>query len=193
MMNDYLDRLEKSLRRMSAQERKEIIADYREHFEIGLEAGKSIEKIITSLGDPSELAKMYTAIGATNRAHETKGIKDTLHMLGAIARFKIGGGLLIASLYFAALSGMLVLFAACVALMAGGLAALGYAVYMFTLGHIAYGFLGVFTGLALTSGGLLGFIGNIKLWKLTTGNLTGVAHKIMQKRVTNNELDTTKG
>jgi uncharacterized membrane protein len=193
MMNDYLDRLEKSLRRMSAQERKEIVQDYREHFEIGLEAGKSIEQIITSLGDPSELAKMYTAIGATNRAHETKSIKDTLHMLGAIARFKIGGGLLIASLYFAALCTMLVSFAACVALMAGGLAAVGYAVYMFTLGYIAYGFLGIFAGLVLTSGGLLGFIGNIKLWKLTTGNLTGVAHKIMQKRVTNNELDTTKG
>ena len=88
-MNDYLNRLEKSLRRMGAQERKEIIADYREHFEIGLESGKTIEQIITSLGDPSELAKMYTALGATNRAHETKGIKDTLHMLGAIARFKM--------------------------------------------------------------------------------------------------------
>ncbi|MBT3320087.1 MAG: DUF1700 domain-containing protein [Clostridia bacterium] len=193
MMNDYLNKLEKSLRRMSANERKEIVADYREHFEIGLEAGKSIEQIIASLGDPSELAKMYTALGATNRAHESKGVKDTLHMLGAILRFKVGGGLLIASLYFAALSTMLAAFAAAVGLIGGGLAALGYAVYMFTQGYIAYGFLGIFAGLVLSSGGLLGFIANIKLWKLSVGNLTGVAHKIMQKRVTNNELDIDKG
>ncbi|GEM_PF-1739277 len=192
-MNDYLNKLEKSLRRMSANERKEIVADYREHFEIGLEAGKSIEQIIASLGDPSELAKMYTALGATNRAHESKGVKDTLHMLGAILRFKVGGGLLIASLYFAALSTMLAAFAAAVGLIGGGLAALGYAVYMFTQGYIAYGFLGIFAGLVLSSGGLLGFIANIKLWKLSVGNLTGVAHKIMQKRVTNNELDIDKG
>lgn len=193
MMNEYLNRLEKSLRRMSADERKEIVADYREHFEIGLESGKSEQQIIASLGDPVALAKMYTALGATNRAHETKGIKDTQNMISAIIRYKVGGGLLMAGLYFVALCTMFALFATSVGLMAGGLAAFAYAVYVFATGYIAYGFLGVFAGLVLAFGGLLGFIGSIKLSKLTVGNLTGVAHQIMQKRVTNNELDIGKG
>ena len=193
-MNDYLNKLEKSLRYMSADEKAEIVQDYREHFEIGLEAGKSEQQIIAALGDPRELAKMYTALGATRRAHESKSVKDTWQMLGAIARYKVGGGILMASLYFAALSAMLVLFAAAVGLIGGGGAGIVFAVMLFIKGYAAYGILAVFTSIALVSGGLLGFIANIKLWKKSVGNLSIVAQKIMQgKRVTKNELDIDKG
>lgn len=192
-MNEYLNKLEKALKRLSEIDKQEILADYKEHFEIGYEAGKTDKQIIESLGDPTELAKMYTALGATRKAHESKGVKDTLSMIGAIIRFKVGGGLVMAALYFAAVSTMIILFAAAIVIIAGGLGTLGYAVYMFVLGYIAYGFLGVFVFLVLISGGVLGLIGCKKLWKLSIGNLSYVAQKIMQKRVNVSELDTDKG
>ena len=179
---------------MSLGEKQEIVQDYREHFEIGIESGKSQEQIIESLGDPSELAKMYTALGATQRAHKSQGVKDTWYMLGAIIRYKVGGGLLMASLYFAAISGMLALFAVAVGLIGGGGACVVMVVMQFIKAYAVYGILAVFASLVLISGGLLGLIANIKLWRKSVGNLSGVAQKIMQrKRVTKNELDTSKG
>ncbi len=193
-MNDFLNKLEKSLRYLNAQEKAEIVADYREHIEIGLEAGKSEQQIIDSLGEPKELAKMYNALGATQRAHESKGVKDTWQMLGAIVRYKVGVGILMASLYFTALSAMFALFATAIGIFAGGGAGLFLAVMLFIKGHAAYGILAVFTSIALISGGLLGVIALIKLWKKSVGNLSIVAQKIMQrKRVTENELDIGKG
>lgn len=192
-MNEYLNKLEKALRRLSEIDKQEILADYREHFEIGHEAGKTDEQIIESLGDPGELAKMYTALGATKKAHESKGFNDTLGMIGAIIRFKVGGGLVMAALYFAVVSVMIILFAGAVGIAIGGIGAVGYAVNMFVLGRIAYAFLGIFTAAVLISGGVLGLIACKKLWKLSVGNLSYVARKIMQKRVNVSELDTYKG
>lgn len=192
-MNEYLNKLEKALRRLSEIDKQEILADYREHFEIGYEAGKTDEQIIESLGDPSELAKMYTALGATKKAHESKGFKDSLGMIGAIIRFKVGGGLVMAALYFAVVSVMIMLFAGAVGIAIGGIGAIGYAVNMFILSHIAYAFLGIFTSAVLISGGVLGIIVCKKLWKLSVGNLSYIARTIMQKRVNVSELDTYKG
>lgn len=192
-MNEYLNKLEKALRRLSETDKQEILADYKEHFEIGYEAGKTDGQIIESLGDPSELAKMYTALGATRKAHESKDVKDTLGMIGAIIRFKVGGGLVMAALYFAAVSVMVMLFAGAIGITIGGIGAVGYAVNMFILGRIAYAFLGIFIFVVLVSGGVLGLIGCKKLWKLSVGNLSYIAQKIMQKRVNVSELDTDKG
>lgn len=192
-MNEYLIKLEKALKSISEEDKKEILADYREHFEIGYEAGKTDQEIIESLGDPVELSKMYTALDATRKAHESKGVKDTLMMIGAIIRHKVGGGLVMAALYFSAVSAMIILFAAAIVIIAGGLGTLGYAVNMLALGYIAYGFLGFFTFVVLISGGVLGFKGCRKLWRLSVGNLSYIARKIMQKRENASELDTDKG
>lgn len=189
-MNDFLTELEKSLGKMSAAEKQEIIADYREHFEIGFEAGKTKEQIAAQLGEPRELAKMYVAFGAVEKAHETKSAGNVLRMIGAILRFKIGGGLLIASLYFAALCTMITLFAAAAGFAIGGAGGLGLAVIEFIKGYAQYGVLAVFTGLILASGGILGTIGCVKLWKLSLGNLSYVARKIMRmERLNTNEFD----
>jgi hypothetical protein len=40
-MNEFLDKLSGALGSMSAAQKKEILADYREHFEAGLADGKS--------------------------------------------------------------------------------------------------------------------------------------------------------
>ena len=192
-MNEYLSKLEKALRKLSELDKREILADYREHFEIGYEAGKTDGQIIDELGDPSEIAKMYTALGATKKAHESKSFKDTLSMIGAVISFKVGGGIVMATLYFAVVSILIMLFAGAVGIAIGGIGAIGYAFNMFILGRIAYAFLGIFTAAVLISGGILSFLACKKLWKLAFGTLSHVAQTIMQKRVSVSELDTYKG
>lgn len=191
-MNEFLNTLAKALKKLGTKEKQEILSDYAEHFEIGLEAGKTEAEIIKTLGDPNELAKMYMALGATRKAHETKGIRDTLRMIGAIVRYKVGGGILAASLYFVPVSFMFILYTTSAALVAGGISAAAYAVLMFIQEQTAFGLLGLFTFLVLLSGGILSWIGCKRLWKVTVGNLSCVARKIMQKRVTIDELDTYK-
>ena len=146
-MNDFLMQMEKSLKHMSSEEKQEILADYAEHFEIGAEAGKTPEQIADELGDPRELAKMYAAMGAVEKAHKTKGVKDTLGMIGAIISYKIGGGLIMATLYFAAVCTMIVFFSTAVGLAAGGVGAASLAAVEFVKGYALYGALSAFTGI----------------------------------------------
>lgn len=57
----FLKRLGKSLKRLSSDERRDIIQDFEEHFVFGLEEGKTEEKIAASLGSPNQIAKELLA------------------------------------------------------------------------------------------------------------------------------------
>lgn len=53
----FLKQLDFALKNLSASERQDILKDYEEYFDIGLEEGKTEEQIAFSLGDPEEIAK----------------------------------------------------------------------------------------------------------------------------------------
>ena len=55
----FLDQLRSALGRMSEQERREILADYEEHFRMGAAEGKTEEAIAASLGNPRLLGRSY--------------------------------------------------------------------------------------------------------------------------------------
>lgn len=57
----FLKQLDSSLKNLSNAERQEILQDYVEHFNIGLEEGKTEEQISASLGSPSQIAKELLA------------------------------------------------------------------------------------------------------------------------------------
>ena len=95
-MNDYLEKLGRALGRMSAGEREEILADFREHFLAAHAAGKTDAQIAAGLGDPQQVGRMYRAEHAVEGAQRAGGLKSVLRMLGAVARYKLLGGLLIA-------------------------------------------------------------------------------------------------
>ena len=181
-MNDYLNKLDKALKNVDKQVKMEILSDYKEHFELGFEAGKSKEHIIESLGDPDEIAKMYAALGALDKAHKTKRPKDIIRMILAVISYKVVGGLLIAALYFTAISFMITLFASAVGIIIAGLGCAAYGVYMFVLSYAHYALLGVFAFIVLTSGGVLSLIGCKKLWKATVGNISGIARSVMFRK-----------
>ena len=59
--DQFLNKLDVSLKGLVFNERKDILQDYKEHFEIGLEEGKTEEEIAARLGSPSAIGKELLA------------------------------------------------------------------------------------------------------------------------------------
>lgn len=179
-MNEFLSEFSASLKHMRPDEKEDILQDFREHFEIGKESGKTEQEIADELGDPRQLARMYSAQSAANRVVESKGIKDTLRMLGAMISYKIGGGLLIMLLYFICLSVTLMFFACAAGLIVGGAGCIAMLVLELTKGFYIWALLAFFAALLLSCGGLLWWRGTVRLWKHTVLKLPLTARRVMR-------------
>lgn len=55
--HQFMQAMEVHLRPMDPQERAELLADYDQHFELGLREGRTEEEIARELGQPSEIAR----------------------------------------------------------------------------------------------------------------------------------------
>ena len=181
-MNDFLDIFRGSLKHMPNDEKSEIVADYREHFEIGFEAGKTADEITAELGDPIQLAKMYSAHTAAETARQTKGIKDTFAMLGAVISYKIGGGLLIGIVYIVCAMVIVTLFGTAAVLITGGMGTAVLAIIELVHGFGAFALMSFFTALTLVCGGALFWQGNAKLWHSVFGRLPNMARRLTRKK-----------
>lgn len=178
-MNEFLRALEAALSGMDAEQRREILADYEEHFALGREAGKMDREISRSLGDPDQLARMYTALGAAHRARQG-GFMDAMRMIGAALRFQIGGGLLMGALYFLCFGAIAVLWLTAAALLVVSVACIALTGAEIARGFGLYAALSAFTALFFASGGLLGISGCAWLWKACAKRLPLLAHRIMK-------------
>lgn len=68
----FITRLRDSLSGLTFKEIEDIIADYEEHFRIGLEKGKSEAEIAVSLGSPEEIARQFTGDKGAGSAAASK-------------------------------------------------------------------------------------------------------------------------
>lgn len=57
----FLRLLDSSLQRLPSEEREDILQDFKEHFAIGAEEGKTEEQITEALGTPQQIAKELLA------------------------------------------------------------------------------------------------------------------------------------
>lgn len=80
---EFLNTLEQFLSNISVEERNEILYDYEEHFQMGLEQGKTEEEIAASLGDPKNLAKEFTVGHALKRAETDTSTTNVLRAVFA--------------------------------------------------------------------------------------------------------------
>ena len=176
-MNEFLNALERALSGIDAQQKREILTDYREHFALGLAAGKTEAQIARDLGDPEQLAKMFLALKAAREARQG-GFTDAMRMIGTVLSFRIGGGLLMGVIYFAVFGTIALLYAVAATLVAGGAACVALAVVEAVRGFGLYAALAVFTALALASGGLLWLSGNTRLWRACAARLPLLARRM---------------
>lgn len=78
---EFMDELDSLLHELPDKERLDILADYTEHFLIGLERGKSEQEIAGSLGSPKALAR---EILAGYRIHQAQSNASVRNMTRAI-------------------------------------------------------------------------------------------------------------
>jgi len=179
-MNEFLKTLARFLKHMNAQQKQDIIDDYREHFEAGLEDGKTELEVAAALGDPIQLAKMHTMQNTSMTAHESKDFGDTIRMIGAALSYKAGGGILVGCLYFVCLSGLVSLFA-----MSSGLALIGVGCIVLMAveigaSYISYAGLALFSALVFLAVGLLMLKRTTTLWRLSLGRMPLLARRVMR-------------
>ncbi|MBM7632945.1 HAAS signaling domain-containing protein [Geomicrobium sediminis] len=75
---DYMASLESKLANLPKEERLEFIADYEEHFTIGLTNGRTEDEIAESLGKPEKVAKEIVAQYNLEVAHNHPSMKTIL-------------------------------------------------------------------------------------------------------------------
>ncbi len=68
----YLNTLKRELRGLSADDRRNIMDDYREHFRQSIEAGQTEEAIVEVLGSPADLALEAKEELGTEKFRETQ-------------------------------------------------------------------------------------------------------------------------
>jgi len=57
---EFMNNLSSSLSSLSQDDRRSILSDFEEHFDVGLAAGRTEEDIAQALGDPAEIAKEFS-------------------------------------------------------------------------------------------------------------------------------------
>jgi len=67
----YLDNLEKNLKSLKREETDDILQDFTEYFEIGIERGRTEHELMDSLGSPKILARQIRFESYVKQAEET--------------------------------------------------------------------------------------------------------------------------
>lgn len=170
---EYLKELERQISRIPQKERMDIMADYQEHFEMAMAAGKKEEDICVSLGTPRSVAQSILMNSLVQEAKASPNVRGRANALLRIMLLV----LVLAPFNFLILVGpFLVLFAL---LFTGWVTplAIGAGVTFAGIELLKAGLtgLGVFTGLSIASMWLgtmgLVFLACMLMWLLTRGSL----------------------
>lgn len=82
--DQFLKQLDSLLKRLSLDERRDILQDYEEYFAIGIEQGKSEEEIAASLGAPHQIAKELLASYHLEKAEKSMTTGNILRAIWAV-------------------------------------------------------------------------------------------------------------
>ncbi|MES9737262.1 DUF1700 domain-containing protein [Peribacillus frigoritolerans] len=80
----FLKQLNASLTRLSLEEREDILQDYEEYFEIGMEEGKSEQEISKSLGNPKQISKELMATYHLDQVEQTTSAGNVMRAVWAV-------------------------------------------------------------------------------------------------------------
>lgn len=84
----FLKELERFLKPLAPEERQDILLDYEEHFQSGMQAGKSEDEVADDLGNPRIIAKELLAEYHITKAEEDRSVRNIGR--AAIATLSLG-------------------------------------------------------------------------------------------------------
>ena len=82
--DQFLKQLQAGLKKLPAEEQKDILHDYEEHFFIGMEEGKTEEEIAHSLGAPQQITKELLATYHLEKVENTISTGNIFRALWAV-------------------------------------------------------------------------------------------------------------
>lgn len=80
----FLHLLSRELEKLPQEEREDILRDFREHFHMGLEEGKTEEEIARALGSPKQIARELVATYHVEKVSEKTTIRNILRATWAV-------------------------------------------------------------------------------------------------------------
>ncbi|KEO82726.1 HAAS signaling domain-containing protein [Tumebacillus flagellatus] len=92
----FLKKLEAELQGLDADERADILAEYREHFELALEAGRDESGVALALGNPKTLAKEIRASVLVEQAQQELSMKKLFQAIFTAASLGLFNLLIVA-------------------------------------------------------------------------------------------------
>lgn len=172
----FMSLLKKNLSALSREDKEEILSDYRDHFTLGKEEGKSEEDICRSLGNPVQIGRSSRAELMVDKLDEESKAGNVFKAV--IASFSLGFFNIVFVLgpYLGLVGAMIGLWAAALSLMLSGVASVLFILFKpiikifipYVMQPDGFGIsLAVFlAGIALFSIGSLAVIGMVKMSKL---------------------------
>ena len=169
----FLARLGKALGGLSAAEKREILADYEEHFRSGLAEGRSEEEIARALGSPAVLGGSYRVESLTDSSRQGWGAADVIRAVFASLSLGLFNAIIVLGPFIGLLGVLAGLWAAAGSLALSGVAGMLGAIvgpFLPTLsGMTVWNALFVFfAGVALAALGLLAVLGMVVLTRWFT-------------------------
>ncbi|WP_077622581.1 HAAS signaling domain-containing protein [Sediminibacillus massiliensis] len=92
----YLVKLEQSLKKMPGTERSDMLYDFEEHFSLGREEGKTDMQIAEELGDPHKIGKELLADYRIGQAKKDQSLSNIARVLLSLIGLSLFNGLLVA-------------------------------------------------------------------------------------------------
>ncbi len=172
----FITILKKNLKGLDDEDKNEILFDYREHFRLGKESGKSDEEICESLGDPAHIGKNSRMELLMDQANRESAAGNVFKVV--MASFSLGFFNIVFILGpFLGLAGVMIgLWATAVSVMLSGLASSLFIIfkpiisifipYVMSPEGVGISLTVFLAGIVLFSLGSLATIGMVKLTKL---------------------------
>jgi uncharacterized membrane protein len=165
----YLEKLEKNLRSLPAEEITDIINDFKEYFDVGIERGRSEEELSLSLGNPKMLARQIRLESYIKKAEETKSASNILRAVFTSIGLSFFNLIVMLPVFLTVFSALAVLFACSVSLSAAGVTGFVGSIFsplfsQYLTFNINFA-VSLFAFIGIGSLGILFFVGNIYVAK----------------------------
>ncbi len=121
---EFISMIRKSLGDMRSEDVNDIIYDYEEHFNIGMQEGQSEEEIAVKLGNPTSIARQYRADYMVKQAEQHKSTANMLRAVLAIIGLGFFNIIIVLGPFMALVACLLALFAASLSIVVAGMGVL---------------------------------------------------------------------
>ena len=136
--SEFMESLSKALDAVAFLQKQEILADFEEHFSVGLSEGKTEEEISTQLGDPQQIARQFVLECRIEKAMEEPVTKNIFRAVFASVGLGFFNLVFILGPFIGVCAVLFSLFIAVFAIGLAGIVSITVVIASPVLGDIAY-------------------------------------------------------